>query len=146
MSAPRITKESLEGYRRQAVEAGLEGAGFLTSMTDEDILTICNGIGPEWFPASLRTMVDRFHPSLIVVSMIHDIMYHVGDGTDEDFRNANRIFRENGYRMAKLNYGWYNPARYKVEYDAWKFGRMCDRFGRTAYDQAIEDRKRSCKG
>lgn len=138
----KLTRESIEKYRRQAVEAGLEGAGLLSSIPDETLMEICNGIGPAWFHPSITSMIDAMHPSLFVVSMIHDVMYYVGDGTETDFRNANRILKENGYRMARFNYGWYNPARYVVEFDAWKFGNICDSLGRSAYDQAIADRKK----
>ena len=136
----KITVDVLNRCRKEADEAGLEGADLLRSLPDDVIMEVCNGIGPEWFPPVLRTAIDKLHPSLIVVSMIHDLMYYLGDGSEEKFREANRIFRSNGYKMAKYNYGWYNPIRYKVTWDSWKFGNICDDFGRLAYDEAIKDR------
>lgn len=140
MSFTAINEEAFSKYRKQAIEANLEGKNFLTELPSSKIDSICNGIGPEWFPSPIRKLIDALHPSLIVVSMIHDIMYYFGDGTDADFRKANLIFKHNGYKMADFNYPWYSPSRYKVRFDAWKFGVICDKSGKIAYNSAIQDR------
>ena len=41
----------------------------------------------------------------------------------------NRRFRRNGFRVARASFAWWRPRRYVVMWHAWKFARICQRFG-----------------
>lgn len=130
----------LDRARETALAAGLEGAEALHTLPDEVILAACNGIGPEWMPAWARELLDRRFPSMQVPAMLHDLHYTLADGSDEAFHEANRMLGENGRRMARHLYGWWNPVRYLVMRDAGRLAAVCEAFGKTAYLQAVAGR------
>lgn len=107
---------------------------------------VCNGIGPSWFPQHLRELVSKLNPSLVVVAQNHDLGYYYGRGTASNFRQLNEAFRINGRKVAEAKYGWYDPRRYWVEFQAWKFAKECDKFGWKAYAAAINERKAAQEG
>ena len=119
----------------------LKGAGCLAHVPPEKVLEICNGIGPEWFPSCLCAALDKLHPSLKVVSMIHDMEYYFGDGSAEYFYRANMNFKWNGYAVANWNYKWYDPRRYLARDSAVRFYSLCQRYGWSAYVRAMKDRE-----
>lgn len=102
---------------------------------------VCNGIGPSWFPQHLRELISKLNPSLVVVAQNHDLGYYYGTGSAGDFQRKNDAFRINGKRVAEAKYGWYDPRRYWVEFQAWKFAQECEKFGWKAYAAAIKERK-----
>ena len=61
--------------------------------------------------------------------------------TEESFAESNARFRRNGVKVAYAAYGWWRPRRYKVMWDAWKFARICQRFGWNAWRAPYEARK-----
>lgn len=127
--------------REMAARLQLQGCGPFCTLPALEVQDICNGIGAEWMPASARALLDKRHPTIRIAAMIHDVHYFLGTGTDEDFKAANHNFYVNGCALAKYEYGWWNPTRYLVMWDAYKLANICEAFGRAAYDQAIEDRK-----
>lgn len=133
----RYSIEDLDRARDTAHMAGLEGAEVLHRLSDARILEACNGIGPEWMPAWARELLDRRFPVMQVPAMLHDLHYTLADGSDEAFHEANRMLGENGRRMARHLYGWWNPIRYLVMRDAGRLAAVCEAFGRTAYSQAV---------
>lgn len=138
-----LTIEQLKEVKEIACLIELHDSNLLFDIDADVICDVCNGIGPEWFPEKLRSAVDKLHPSLIVVSILHDLRFYFGTGEDEDFKDANDKFKENGYKVAKYKYAWYNPKRYIVMNTARRFGNLCQLFGRPAYDSAIQERKAS---
>ena len=114
-------------------EYELEGREILSRYTDWGLACIFNGIGPESFPAWLRAALDALHPSLRPVAFIHDVEWHESDGTEESFAESNARFRRNGVKVACAAFAWWRPRRYKVMWDAWKFSRICQRFGWSAW-------------
>ena len=111
----------------------LEGREVIHGYTNTQLGSMYNGIGPEKFPGWLRAVLDAPHPSLAPVAFIHDIEWSLSDGTRASFTESNRRFRRNGAKVAKALYGWYNPRRYAVIWDAAKFARLCQRFGWAAW-------------
>ena len=85
----KVTDKDIIAMRDLASRLNLVGKDRLFDNSPELIAKVCNGIGPEWFPAAIRAAIDRLHPSLKVVAMIHDLDYYFGDGTTEDFNRAN---------------------------------------------------------
>ena len=121
----RVT-ELCEKYR-------LEGRDVIKGYTNAQLGGMYNGIGPEMFPGWLRAVLDALHPSLAPVAFIHDIEWSLSDGTKASFSASNRRFKRNGAKVAKAMYGFWNPRRYKVMWDAAKFARLCQRFGWAAW-------------
>lgn len=127
-------------------EYGLEGREMLAGHTDEELAGIFNGIGPEAFPQWLRAALDALHPSLAPVAFIHDVEWSESDGSEESFAESNARFRRNGIKVACAAYGWWRPRRYKVMWDAWKFARICQRFGWSAWRAPYEARQGRRRG
>ena len=127
--------------KETAVALGLKGADLVQKCSRKELTDICNGIGPSWFPETLRSIITGLNPTLRIVADLHDLMYYFADGSDQQFEEANRAFAENGAILAKHTYSWYDPRRYAVILKARRFATICQQFGRLAYDKAIEDRK-----
>ena len=111
----------------------LEGRGVLKGYRNVQLASMYNGIGPEKFPAWLRAVLDALHPSLAPVAFIHDIEWSLSDGTRQSFAASNKRFKRNGVKIAKASFGWWRPRRYIVMWHAWKFARICQRFGWAAW-------------
>ena len=103
---------------------------------------ICNGIGPAAFPKLFVAALNKLHPSLKPVADNHDMGFHFGSGTQKDFKEVNDAFYTNGCKVAKWKYKAYDPRRYIVMFDAWRFARACqNKFGWDAYLAAIRQRQ-----
>jgi len=127
-------------------EHDLEGREVLKKYTDEELASLYNGIGPESFPSWLRAALDTLHPSLAPVAFIHDVEWSESDGTEESFAESNARFRRNGVKLACALYGLFRPRRYLVMLDAWKFARVCQRFGWSAWRAPYEARQKEAQG
>ena len=128
------TVNEIAELRKKCYELELENREILAKYSDNDLALICNGIGADSFPYWLRWTVTSLHPSLEPVAFIHDVEWHERSksGAPETpemdrvmFTESNDRFKRNGYKAAN-QYGWYNPRRYKVRYDAWKFAAACN--------------------
>ena len=56
---------------QKAYLLNLEGVHILDKYSVEEIGKIYNGIGPDRFPAALREFLNKLHPTLQVVALIH---------------------------------------------------------------------------
>ena len=139
------TVNDVRKLRALCEEYELENREILDKYTDEELADLFNGIGPEAFPAWLRTALDALHPSLAVVAMIHDVEWSESDGRRETFEASNARFRRNGCKVASAAFGWWRPRRYKVMWDAVKFARICQRFGWSAFLAPYEAREKGDK-
>ena len=138
--------EEIKRLRQICEEYGLEGSELLIGRTDEELARLYNGIGPEAFPQWLRTALDALHPSLAPVAFIHDVEWSESDGSEESFAESNDRFRRNGITVACATFGWWRLRRYKVMWDAWKFARICQRFGWSAWRAPYEARQKGSEG
>ncbi len=116
----------------------LANSEIIGKYTLAELCSIYNGIGPDSFPEWLRNTISALHPSLAAVALIHDIEWHESDSTKEKFTASNERFKRNGYKVAKAEYGWWNPLRYIVMNDARRFGNLCQIFGWTAWCSPCE--------
>lgn len=116
-----------------AEEQQLDNREILEKYSYSQLLEISNGIGADWMPESLRTLIDTLNPTLKAVALIHDVEFYEG-GTREQFYASNRRFYDNGIKAAKWNYAWYNPLRYHVIWQAWKYWKLLDEFGLWAWE------------
>lgn len=130
-----LTPELYEEYRELSVRLGFE-LNDIAETPYETAVDQCNGIGPEWFPAVLRKAIDALHPSLVVVSVNHDLNWSRGDGSASYFLVTNAAFEVNGVKVAKDKYSWYDPRRWWVIRKARQFRRLLDDFGGVAYRKA----------
>ncbi len=129
-----MTIEEVNEARNLARRIGLSGWWLLRDV--ERAARCCNGIGAEWFPSWLRSMVDTVCPHLVIVAYIHDIRYEIG-GDDAARQRADAEFLANGYMVAEYYYAWYNPLRYVAE---WVVRRM-HRLLRLGGDKAWRAKK-----
>ena len=126
---------------RDCLTFSIGGGDILLKEAPDRAIDICNGVGPESFPASLRSMIDLTHPYMITASIIHDLRYYYGKGTVFDFIDSNLEFMDNTIVVADNMYGRLNPMRYLARRRARQFRELLDRFGWDAYTKAIEERK-----
>ena len=124
----------IEELMKLCKDAELEGYGILELFSVDALSEIYNGIGPDRFPQILREALSALHPTLLPCALIHDVQYHIG-GNYEDFTIANKMFGENGKKMAYFRYGWYDPRRYLVTIKAWIFAELCQREGWEGFNQ-----------
>lgn len=118
-------------------EYKLEGREILNKYKPKQLANIYNGIGPDSFPEWLREVITDLHPSLAVVAFIHDVEWYESDGSQEKFAESNERFRRNGFKVAKVEYAWWNLMRYFVMFDARKFAWACQTFG---FDDWVGDK------
>ena len=126
---------------RDCLTFPIRGGDILLKEDPDRAIEICNGVGPESFPSSLRSMIDLTHPYMITASIIHDLRYYYGDGTVLDFIHSNNEFMVNSTTVSDNMYGRLNPMRYLARRRARQFRELLDRFGWDAYTKAIEERK-----
>ena len=127
----------VEKLMADARKMALENVGILDRYSMEEVSNIYNGIGPDRFPEWLRKTLDKLHPSLRVVALIHDLEYHEG-GTRDEFTESNERFYRNGKTVAFAKYAWYDPRRYIVMNQARRFGNICQKFGWKAWTSPCE--------
>ena len=126
---------------RDCLTLPIRGGDILLKEDPDRAIEICNGVGPESFPSSLRSMIDLMHPYMITASIIHDLRYYYGKGTVFDFIDSNLDFMDNTIVVADNMYGRLNPMRYLAKRRARQFRELLDRFGWHAYVAAIMERK-----
>ena len=125
--------KELKLLKEKAEELQLGNFEILRKYTLTELSAIYNGIGPDSFPEWLRKCISVLHPSLAVVALIHDVEWHESDKSKEKFAESNARFKQNGYKVAKAEFGWYNPRRYVVMNQARRFGNICQIFGWGAW-------------
>lgn len=113
----------------QAEKLCLSGAYLLHH---KDAKNICNGIGPAWFPAWLRTLANTLCPALITAALIHDMRYHLG-GSCRARRFADAEFMANALIAAEAKYKYFPPARWLTEWVALKMFHLLRLTGKTAW-------------
>ncbi len=123
--------DEIKKLKDKAIKLELYGHELLKSYSDEELQKICNGIGADFFPEKLRSIITSINPSFEASALIHDLMYHI----DYGFEQANDLLELNGKIEAKSTYSWYNPLRYFAIRRAKIFANLCRKFGQDAYDQ-----------
>ena len=107
----------------------IRGGDILLKEDPDRAIEICNGVGPESFPSSLRSMIDLTHPYMITASSIPALRYYYGKGTVFDFIDSNLDFMDNTIVVSDNMYGRINPMRYLARRRAGQFRELRDRFG-----------------
>lgn len=97
--------------RNKAKELDLINCQLLEDV--ELVAKTCNGIGAEWFPEWIRWAVTKLHPTLEVVSYIHDMEYEIGGGIWVRMVNDFHWLC-NGFTSGMKTYSWKQLRRYIV--------------------------------
>lgn len=127
------TLEEIAALRQKCNDYKLENREILEKYSDEELQKICNGIGPDCFPGAARKIVDKLHPSLEPVAVVHDVEWWESDGSRASFYASNERFKCNGRKCALAEYPWYDLRRYWVMHKARQFGNLCQVFGWEFY-------------
>ena len=131
------TDEEIREKQQLARAAGLSGAELLNDAAA--VKRDCNGIGAAWMPDATREWISSANPSLVVVADIHDRRYSEG-GTEADRQAADAEFRANGLKMAKYVSRFYDPRRYWVMWQVWKFSALLAGGGALAFNYREEEK------
>lgn len=132
-----ITQDDINTAKKLATELNLIGARVVIETDPDELLEVCNGVGPAWFPRNLRNLIDKFSWVQKINSIFHDMLYQTGDLTLRNFIYCNHAYRVNGEKIARYKYPWYNPRRYLECARARRFAALCDATGWPAYVAAI---------
>lgn len=118
--------------------ARLEGREVLSHYTDTELRLLYNRLGPDSFPAWLRDLVSDLNTWLEPAALIHDVEWSRSDGSRESFTASNRRLRENGHRLARHLFAWYDPRHYLYQNRASRFSNYCQLFGWHAWKRDAE--------
>ena len=133
-----LTREKYQEYQELALHLKFE-MNDISYTPYEVAIKQCNGIGPEWFPAILRKLIDALNPHLIIVSINHDLNWSKKHKqSTKYFHASNKAFETNGKKVAEYVYKWYDPRRYWVTFKSKDFHIKLDKFGGLAYKNACE--------
>lgn len=128
-----MTAIDIARLRVRCDAADLEGREILALYTDTELRLIYNRLGPDSFPAWLREAISDLNRWLEPAALIHDVEWSESDGTREGFTASNKRLRENGHRLARFLYAWYDPRRYLYTNRASRFSNYCQLLGWHAW-------------
>ena len=97
-----------------ALQVGLDGAEQANRYGLAWLSDAYNGIGPERWPAELRSKVTTWLQLFEPAALIHDADTTLSDGTRKAFEAANARFLANCLKMANWWYPWYSWKRYRA--------------------------------
>lgn len=129
--------DRIKNIRKRAKELNLFGHELLDRFSDSKLEFICNGIGPGYFPDTLREKVTRALPHLVLPAAVHDVAYQIG-GDLADFRRVNDELFKNAQICAKSEFAWWHPRRYVIIYQGKVLTDLCQRFGFLAWNWGQE--------
>ena len=111
-------------------------------VSDDIIRFADDGAGNATMGEELRKLLNWYCRSFKPAILAHDIDFLLGEGTREDFYQANERLEKNCIRCADAKYEWYNPLRYLARHKAKVIRAVCDNFGWCSYLRAIEEMKK----
>lgn len=72
---------------------------------------VANGIGPDSVPSFVRSLITDAFERFLGPSVGHDIRYTWALGTEADWHDANRQFRDNCERMLSQGTSWWQVLK-----------------------------------
>jgi hypothetical protein len=88
----------------------LTAPALYLEMTPEQKAEVCNGMGAKGSFLSKLIPNTMYFLDVTEAGNIHDYMYHIGE-TDDEKRNADRIFLTNMIQIINNKGGWLAPLR-----------------------------------
>lgn len=100
--------------KRRALQIGL-GFSFPNGydlLTDAEIASAANGVGPDAAPGGIRKILTALLPYGDLAADIHDVEFQMSNGTRKDFLAANERFRHNCRQWVVRTRSAMSPLRY----------------------------------
>jgi hypothetical protein len=141
------TVSEMKQIRFSADALGLYAPPLFWELPESELVKICNGCGPEFFPDWARELADFIYRKYRAAIAIHDVEYEESDGTEISRCEADTNFYENCLIIWNKRFGWsrwinpvalYERKKIRLAYRALYY---C---GTVAWISAYHERK--CKG
>lgn len=103
-------------------------------MSDYEIATIANGIGPDSWPQGLRKITTQLFGPYAVIHIPHDIRYEQHIGTREE---ADREFYDNALKIWRFRWGiwrWVKLSAWRERLKLYAVYRLLVRFAKKAWE------------
>ena len=145
-----LSEEEIKHYKYEASRYNLKAPIEYWMAKDSDLVEICNGVGPEWFPEKARKLTTELFKYFLPSTNIHDYDYDKMEKTEENFSKANYRLKRNmkrqyvfDYKKAKKDMSWLNQARWRAKLIRYRRAKaceflykMCDDHGKKAFMEA----------
>ena len=129
-----------EARRLYEAARSLDLSGWNLLRDPEVVSRECNGIGAEWMPASVTSLVTKLNAVMELPAAIHDRRYTIGG--DRAARSAADFeFLTNTLKVIGTRYAWWNPMRYLMSRRAVRYYSYLQLFGDAAWEAAKRERK-----
>lgn len=137
--------EEVKRLLEKAKHYGLIGVEVWKLYPLEQLAREYNGIGPAFFPQSIRSIIDALHPDLLCCAFGHDIDWSHSDGSRATFTASNNRLMENCFIVAEKKYAWWDLRRYIRRRQGKLFRNACQIFGYGAYQAAYREQQKKGK-
>lgn len=127
------TAEQIETLLGIIAKAGLVAPSEMLQTPPQELTKICNGVGAEWMPSSLRAKTTRFMRSCQASAAVHDWMYHYSDATESGRKRADALFRSNALCEIDHRYEWYDVRKFLAQRKALAAYDILRGFGKSAW-------------
>ena len=124
-----------EAHRLYEAARSLDLSGWNLLRDPEVVVRECNGIGAEWMPASVTSLVTKLNAVMELPAAIHDRRYTIG-GNRADRNAADLEFLTNTLKVIGTRYAWWNPMRYIMSRRAVRYYSYLQLFGDAAWEAA----------
>ena len=124
--------DRFEACRLYEAARSIDLSGWNLLRDPEVVVRECNGIGAEWMPESVTSLVTKLNAVMEVPAAIHDRRYIL----NVDRLSADTEFLANTMRMIELKYSWWNPVRYIMRRRASRYYTYLRAFGGCAWEEA----------
>ncbi len=108
--------DHIAGLRISCEEYKLQGREILEGRTDEELLAIYNGAGPDsWLPVArdtLTSLMVLFEP----VILLHDVQFDQSDATEQGFNATVSCWEHNMRVIFDANYPLWTLKMFSREY------------------------------
>ena len=130
-----MTYDLFEARRLYEAARALDLSGWNLLRDPEVVVRECNGIGAEWMPASVTSLVTKLNSVMELPAAIHDRRYTIG-GNQADRNTADLEFLTNTLKVIGTRYAWWNPMRYIMSRRAVRYYSYLQLFGDAAWEEA----------
>lgn len=105
--------------------------------SNEEILKVYNGAGPDWMPEWGRDILTDFLEIFKAPIAIHDWRFQFTDKIRKGFKLANKEFLVNMRKIIKAEFSIWSFDYWRWQWRAFAAYRACVRFGWSAYINTV---------